>query len=126
MTLENRKATDEAQSRRIMDDWTEALHAKDINRLWSHYTPDILSFDLAPPLQQHSGELRRGLEKWFETFRGPIGYEIRDLSLMFYRRLALSCICHLIRNRFCSTSQSSRTFRKLRRSRPGARRDSGE
>ena len=81
MTLENRKATDEAQIRRVTDDWTQAVQAKDINRLFSHYTPDVLSFDLAPPLQHHRGELRSGMEEWFETFRGPIGYEIRDLSI---------------------------------------------
>lgn len=76
----NREATPEEQIREIIDDWTQALHDKDIDRLWSHYAPGILSFDLAPPLQ-HGREMKKELEEWFETWRGPIGYEIRGLTV---------------------------------------------
>jgi ketosteroid isomerase-like protein len=92
MTLEDRK-TDEAQIRRVIDDWTEALRAKDIDRLWSHYAPDILSFDLAPPLQ-HRGELREELAEWFGTWKGPIGYEIRDLTIAVGADVAFSHSLH--------------------------------
>ena len=34
-----------------------------------------------PPLLQTGDAVRRGWEEWFPTFRGPIGYEIRDLSI---------------------------------------------
>jgi ketosteroid isomerase-like protein len=48
----------------------------------SHYAPDIRSFDLAPPLQYEGADaLRKSLAEWFLTFRGPVGYEIRDLSI---------------------------------------------
>jgi hypothetical protein len=39
---------------------------QDIDRLWSHYAPETLSFDLAPPLQ-HGREIKNELEEWFET-----------------------------------------------------------
>lgn len=81
MTFEATRATaEEAQIRRAVEDWTQALQEKDIGRLWSHYAPDILIFDLAPPLQ-HGAEARKDLEKWFESWRGRIGYQIRDLSI---------------------------------------------
>ena len=48
----------------------------------SHFAADIVTFDLAPPLQSTGADaLRQSLEAWFPTFRGPVGYEVRDLSI---------------------------------------------
>jgi ketosteroid isomerase-like protein len=80
MTAQPRKATEEEQIRRVLDDWTGAFRAKDIERLWLHYAPDVPVFNLAPPLQ-HGAELRQELASWFETWRGPIRYEARDLAV---------------------------------------------
>jgi uncharacterized protein (TIGR02246 family) len=82
MTTGNAKADDEAQIRRVIEGWAKALRAKDVDGVVSHYAADIVSFDLAPPLQ-HVGTdaLRKGLEAWFPTFQGPVGYEVGDLSI---------------------------------------------
>jgi uncharacterized protein (TIGR02246 family) len=82
MTTGNTRADDETQIRRLVEGWAEALRAKDVDRVVSHYAADIVSFDLAPPLQ-HVGTdaLRKGLAAWFPTFRGAVGYEIGDLSI---------------------------------------------
>jgi ketosteroid isomerase-like protein len=82
MTTGNTRADDETQIRRPIEGWAEALCAKDVDRVVSHYAADIVSFDLAPPLQ-HVGTdaLRKGLAAWFPTFRGAVGYEIGDLSI---------------------------------------------
>jgi PhnB protein len=85
----NPEATHEAEIRQVIDDWTQALHDKDIDRLWSHYAPDILSFDIAPPLQ-HGKELQKELEEWFETWSGPIGCEIRDVTIVAGGEVAFS------------------------------------
>jgi uncharacterized protein (TIGR02246 family) len=72
----------EAQIRALIDDWANALRAKDVDGVMSHYAADIVSFDLAPPLRYTgAGAVRNSLEAWFPTFRGPVGYEIRDLSI---------------------------------------------
>ena len=82
MTTKNSQANAEAQIRKLVDDWAKALHAKDINGVMSHYAADIVTFDLAPPLRYTGADaLKRSLEEWFPTFRGPVGYEIRDLSI---------------------------------------------
>jgi uncharacterized protein (TIGR02246 family) len=82
MAIEHGETNDEAQIRQLIDNWAKAIRAKDTESLMRHYAPDILVFDLAPPLQ-HAGidALRRNAEEWFPTFRGPVGYEIRDLSI---------------------------------------------
>lgn len=76
------KASAEAQIRQLIDRWAESLRSKDVNAVMSHYAPDIVAFDLAPPLQYRgAGTYRKNWEAWFPTFRGSIGYEIRDLSI---------------------------------------------
>jgi uncharacterized protein (TIGR02246 family) len=73
---------DEAHIRQLIDNWAKALRAKDIDGLMSCYTPDILVFYLAPPLQYAGRDAyRKSFEEWFASFRGPIGYEIRELNV---------------------------------------------
>src|SRR5215207_7193664 len=84
MTInEKTRATDEAQIRRLVDDWAKALHAKDVDAIMTCYAPDVLVFDLAPPLQHAGADLHRNnFAQWFTTFRGPIGSEMRDLRIV--------------------------------------------
>ena len=60
----------------------EATRAKNIDALMAYYATDVLSFDVVGPLR-HSGinALRKRAAEWFSSFQGPIGYEIRDLSI---------------------------------------------
>ena len=82
MRTANTNPTTEAQIRALIDGWTKAFRAKDVNGVTTYYATDIVTFDLAPPLRYTGVDaLRKGLEEWFPTFRGPVGYEIRDLSI---------------------------------------------
>jgi len=81
MTIETSRAGDEARIRERIEGWARAVRAKDVDAVMSHYTRGIVSFDLAPPLQHSGAAVRRGWEEWFPTFRGPIGYEIRELRI---------------------------------------------
>ena len=82
MATRQGRSTDETEIRQLIDGWTRAVRAKDVNGVMSHYAPDIVSFDLAPPLQYRGADaLRQSLAEWFLTFRGPVGYELRDLSI---------------------------------------------
>lgn len=82
MTAESNKPTDEAEIRAVVDGWVKAISAKDIDAVMSHYAADIVTFDLAPPLRYTGADaLKKSLEAWFPTFRGPVGYEIRDLCI---------------------------------------------
>lgn len=81
-TQRRSRATVEGEIRQLVDSWARAIRSKDVNALMSHYAPDLLSFDLAPPLQYRGAEAyRRSLEEWFATFRDSVGYELRDLSI---------------------------------------------
>jgi ketosteroid isomerase-like protein len=82
MNIETTKKAPEAEIRDLVDDWVKGLHEKDIKRVMSHYAGDIVSFDLAPPLQYRGAvALKKSFEEWFPSFLGPVNYEIRDLNI---------------------------------------------
>lgn len=91
METKKNQANDEAKIRQLIDNWAKALRAKDVNRLMSHYSPGILVFDLAPPLQYVGTDAyRKNWEEWFPSFQGPVGYEVRDLSIATGNDVAFS------------------------------------
>jgi ketosteroid isomerase-like protein len=61
---------------------SEAIRAKDLERLLAFYSPDVVYFDVVPPLQYvGSAALRGRFTHWFEGFDGPIGQELSDLTV---------------------------------------------
>ncbi len=83
MTTRNTKANDEAQIRVLIDDWANALRAKDVEDVMSHYAADLVQFVMAPPLKYAGANAlnRNGLKEWFSSWQGSIGYEVRDLTI---------------------------------------------
>lgn len=73
---------DEAEVRQQMDRLAQAIRAADLEGLRPLYAPDIVTFDVGPPLQRVGAEGK--LQNWaeaFAIFQHPLGYEIRDLTL---------------------------------------------
>ncbi len=113
MTTESSKVTDEAQIRQLLDDWAKALCAKDVDGVKSNYAPEIVSFDIAPPLRQRVGadEYGKGLEEWFSTFQDSIGYEIRELEIAVGGDLALAHSIHHLSGKRKTSEDSDITVR---------------
>jgi len=66
-----------------MDSRSEAMGMKDIERLMSCYSPDVVYFDLVPPLQYvGSAALRGRFLHWFDGWEGGIGQEVQDLKVL--------------------------------------------
>jgi ketosteroid isomerase-like protein len=64
----------------VLNDCAAAISAKDARRAVAHYAPDVVSFSLAPPLRGAGDEVTdpAGIDGWFRTWDGPIGYDIGD------------------------------------------------
>lgn len=75
---------DEQPIRALRDDLNAAIRVKDVDRVLNNYTADSVMMLLSPPLQFGAGEGsgREGLEEWFSSFDGPIGYQHRDLRII--------------------------------------------
>ena len=82
-------ATAEALIRQRVEDWLKALRAKDIDGVMSLYAPNLVSFDLAPPLRRFGADSkRRAWQEAFAAFSGPIDYAVRDLNVTMKGDLA--------------------------------------
>jgi ketosteroid isomerase-like protein len=69
--------------RALFESRSEAIRTKDIERLMSLYAPDIVYFDLVPPLHYTgSATLRARFSRWFDGWESEIRQELRDLTIV--------------------------------------------
>jgi ketosteroid isomerase-like protein len=75
--------SDEQQVRSVIGNRSRAIEERDADRLVGVYAPDVVVFDLAPPLRQPSAEvLDPGSHRaWFATFEPGMEYDARDLTV---------------------------------------------
>jgi uncharacterized protein (TIGR02246 family) len=82
MTPRSDRSGNDAEIRQVIERWVAAVRAKDADAATAAHAPDVVSFDLAPPLEYRGAAANReSLAEWFPTFRGLVGYEIRDLAI---------------------------------------------
>jgi ketosteroid isomerase-like protein len=82
VTSADGKAIGERQIRALIGNMATAIRAKDVEALMTHYAPDVLAFDLLPPLQYRGAvAIRKRVSAWFSSFEGSIGFEMRNLSI---------------------------------------------
>ena len=80
--MTTQRATDEANIRQRINGWLEALRSMDLEGVMSLYAPDIVSFDLGPPLRHVRAKAKE--KNWanaFAMYQRPLGYEMRDLTV---------------------------------------------
>ena len=85
----------QSEVKALLDSWSGAIRAKDIDRLMSLYSPDIVYFDLVPPLRYAgSAAIRRNFLRWFDSWKSSIGAEIRDLHIAASGQTAVAFMLH--------------------------------
>ena len=94
MATEDEKAENETSIREIIEGRVAAVRAKDVGGLLTHHAPDVLTFDVLDPLRNAGSDAVRGrAEKWLSAYDGPVGYEVRDLSVTAGEAVAF---CHYL------------------------------
>ncbi len=76
-------AVDEADIRQLIDKLVEAVRTMDLEGVKSIYAPDVVSFDIVPPLQHVGAEAK--WKNWadvFTAYQRPLGYQARDLTIV--------------------------------------------
>ena len=72
----------EALIRRRIEELAKALRAKDIDGVMSLFAPDLVSFDITPPLRYVGADnKRRAWQEAFAIYTGPFDYELHDLTV---------------------------------------------
>jgi ketosteroid isomerase-like protein len=84
MATTSAPTAEEEQIRAVIADRAAAMHDRDAERFVAHYAPQIVKFDLPPPLVYTGPQARDAetLRAWLASHPGgPVGYEIRDLTV---------------------------------------------
>lgn len=88
--------SNEAEIRALLASRTEAQRSKDIDRLMTFYSPDIVYYDAVAPLRfTGTDEVRNNFVRWFDGYAGPIGLATHDLTIVTNEDVAFANMLHL-------------------------------
>lgn len=74
--------TSETEVRALLEARVECSRDKDVERLMSLFSPDIVYVDVVPPLRITGRDtVRANFERWFGEYEGPIDLETHDLTV---------------------------------------------
>jgi ketosteroid isomerase-like protein len=80
--MPQKPSAEESEIQGIIDNWTNAVRAKDAAALTSAMATNVVMFDLIDPLQYAGAtSLKQRAETWLGSFPGPVEYEVRDLRI---------------------------------------------
>lgn len=75
-------ARTETELRSQLEDWARAVRARDVERIFSHYAPDIVAFDAIAQLQFKGAEAyRKHWETCMAMCAGPMIFELHELQI---------------------------------------------
>jgi ketosteroid isomerase-like protein len=94
---------DETRIRELINELVPAMRDRDAGRIVARYAPEVVKYDLAPPLRNTAPRDADRQQAWFEGFVGPVGYEIRDLEVTAGEDVAF---CHSL-NRMSATPRGA-------------------
>lgn len=88
--------TNDSEVRAFLENRTDAQKSKNIDRLMSFYSSEIVYYDVVPPLRfTGTEEVRRNFVRWFDDYDGPIGLETHDLAIVTSGDVAFANMLHL-------------------------------
>ena len=68
--------------RRCIDELAQAIRDKNVEKVMTFYAPEIVAFDVRPPLDARgTAAYRQNFERWFASFEGPLGFEFHHLRI---------------------------------------------
>ena len=74
--------TAEQELRDLIEERARAVRARDRDALAGHPAEDVVTFDVLPPLNSRGNEAVLGhLDRWLDSYAGPIDYTVRDLQV---------------------------------------------
>ncbi|MES2657972.1 MAG: nuclear transport factor 2 family protein [Verrucomicrobiota bacterium] len=74
------ESVNDQEIKSVVEAWADAIRRKDVCGVVDQFLPDSVRFYLAPPLIADTPP-EKNLTDWFATFEGPIGHDLRDLTI---------------------------------------------
>jgi uncharacterized protein (TIGR02246 family) len=80
--IADQAVSDEAAVRAVIDALTTAVRAKDVEAMLAQCAPDIVTFDMVPPIKHEGADaIRRLWARTLAEFDPPVDYEFRELQI---------------------------------------------
>ncbi|GAA3095721.1 ketosteroid isomerase-like protein [Kribbella aluminosa] len=91
MTNTTNNAVSEVDIRERIETLLEGIRSGDLGALKTVFAPNLVSFDVEAPLRHLGAETKlQNWEKVFTVYRPPLGYEVRDLTVLVDGDLAVT------------------------------------
>ncbi len=75
--------TAEGQIRVLIEAWADAVHRHDLPGILVHHDPDIVMFDVPPPLQSRgTDEYRKTWDLFFRYHQPSQAFDVEDLAIV--------------------------------------------
>jgi uncharacterized protein (TIGR02246 family) len=82
MSVSSNRTTDEAAIRELVDNWAKAVRAKDLERIVANHSPDIVMFDVPPPLVSKGLDAyRKTWDLFFSWADDPVIFDFDELNV---------------------------------------------
>ncbi|WP_407279773.1 nuclear transport factor 2 family protein [Aromatoleum evansii] len=84
-------ALSETEIRNELEDWADAVRAKDVDRIFAHYAPEIVAFDAIAQLQFKGNDAyRKHWESCLTMCTGAMIFEVHELEITTGAELAFA------------------------------------
>ncbi len=85
----SRDSNSEAAIHQWVDRWAKAFRGHDLDGIMALYAPEVVAYDVVPPLQFSGREAyRKDYAEFLAQYDGPIDVEIRELRILVDGNLA--------------------------------------
>jgi ketosteroid isomerase-like protein len=82
MSANNNRTTDEAAIRELIESWAKAVRTKKINGILANHSPEILMFDVPPPIQSKGIEAyKKTWDLFFSWSHNPVVFDISEMNI---------------------------------------------
>jgi ketosteroid isomerase-like protein len=89
-----RRTREDTSIHERLETLAQAIRDRDVDAVMVHYAPDVIVFDVMPPLDvQTAADYRKNFERWFSSMLGPIDYEMNGLRISMSDSHAF---CHFV------------------------------
>lgn len=85
--------SNEAEIRRLLDNWAKAFHSRDLGGIMSIYEPgqSLIAYDIVPPLRYTGFDAyKKDYQEFLDQFQGPVTVEFGDLTIVAGDSVAFS------------------------------------
>ena len=82
MSATDNRTEDEAVIGDLVENWARAVQTKNLNGILANHSPDILMFDVTPPIQSNGiEEYRKTWDLFFSWYQDSGVFDIREMNI---------------------------------------------